>query len=147
MLFRLEQLPRWLRDGVPLVLWMLLIFTLSAQPVLIVIQDETNERIFYKIAHLLAYAILAWLWWRALAPQRRLGWTVLLMAFALTTLYGVSDEIHQRFVPGRTGRLADVFFDAGGALAMILLIRRVKWLRTWPDSLSFPSWGRLNRGT
>jgi len=147
MLFRLEQLPRWLRDVMPLVLWMALIFALSSQPVLVTIGDETDEKLFYKTAHMLAFAMLAWLWWRALAPQRQSGWSILLTAFALTTLYGVSDEIHQLFVPGRHSRLADIFFDAGGALAMILLIRRVKWLRTWPDSLRLPFNEGLKRGT
>jgi VanZ family protein len=143
--FRLENLPSWLRDIVPLVLWMALIFVLSSQPRLIPIENEAEEKLFYKFGHFLGYAGLAWLWWRALAPRRQTGWPVLLLAFTLTTLYGVSDEIHQRFVPGRHGHPADVFFDAAGAWAMILLIRRVKWLRTWPDSLSLPFPGRLNR--
>ncbi|MBI1876836.1 MAG: VanZ family protein [Chloroflexi bacterium] len=144
-MFRLDILPRWLRDIVPLVLWMAFIFIFSSQPGLIEIENEVNDKFFYKTAHFLAYAGLAWLWWRALVPQRQAGWAILLLAFALTTLYGVSDEIHQRFVPGRHGRLADVFFDAGGAWAMLLLIRRIRWLHTWPDSLSVPLWGRLNR--
>lgn len=122
-------LPRWLRDTLPLLLWMALIFGLSSQSILIDIKNETDEKLFYKTAHFLAYAILAWLWWRFLAPQRQFHWWVLCFAWALTTLYGVSDEIHQLFVPGRHGRLADVFFDSAGALAMILLIRRVAWLR------------------
>jgi hypothetical protein len=49
------------------------------------------------------------------------------------------DEIHQLFVPGRhkpPGRR----FDAGGALAMILLIRRIKWLRTFPAFQVFNDW-------
>jgi VanZ family protein len=141
--FRLEMLPRWLRDIVPLVFWMTLIFVLSAQSRLIEIEDAADEKIFYKTAHLVAYAVLAWLWWRALAPQRQTAWSVLWPAFVLTVLYGISDEIHQLFVPGRHGQIADVLFDAAGAWAMILLIRRVNWLRTWPDSLSLPWWGRL----
>jgi VanZ family protein len=143
MVFRLENLPRWLRDVVPLIMWMILIFYLSAQSFLVDIQDETDEKIFYKTAHMLVYAVLAWLWWRVLTPQRQFTWPVLLLALALTALYGVTDEIHQLFVPGRHGRLADVFFDTGGALAMILLIRRIKWLRTFPDSLRFPIMGKL----
>jgi VanZ family protein len=143
MVFRLENLPRWLRDVTPLVMWMALIFLFSAQSTLIKIEHEINEKIFYKTAHMLGYAVLAWLWWRTLTPQRRITWSVLLTAVALTALYAISDEIHQLFVPGRTGRLADVFFDTGGALAMILLIRRIKWLRTFPDSLSFPITGKL----
>jgi VanZ family protein len=108
------------------------------------IQNETEEKIFYKTSHMLVYAILAWLWWRALAPQRQFTWPVLLTGFALATLYGVSDEIHQQFVPGRHARLADIFFDMGGALAMTLLIRRVRWLRTFPDSLNVPTLRELS---
>jgi VanZ family protein len=147
MLFRVETLPRWLRDFLPLVLWMLLIFVLSSQPRLIDIDNEAGEKFFFKSAHIIVYGILAWLWWRTLAPQRHIGWAVLFMAFALTMLYGISDEFHQSFVSGRHGRLADVLFDAGGALAMILLIRWIKWLRFWPDSLNFSLNGNFNRRT
>ncbi len=143
--FQFETLPRWLRDYLPLLVWLTLIFVLSAQSILMDIENDTDEKFVYKTAHFLAYATLAWLWWRVLAPQRHASWSVLLLAFALTTLYGVSDEIHQRFVPGRHGQPADVFFDAAGAWAMILLIRRVKWLRTLPDSLSLPLLRRLGR--
>ncbi len=132
MLSQLSRLPRWLSDFLPLFLWMALIFWLSSRSVLVEIEQEATEKLFYKTAHIFAYAVLAWLWWRALAPQRQITWAVLLGAFALATLYGISDEIHQLFVPGRHGRMADVLFDTSGALAMILLIRRIKWLRASP---------------
>jgi VanZ family protein len=135
MLHRLAKLPRWLRDFLPLVLWLAFIFYLSAQPTLIDLQNDTEEKFLYKTAHFMAYALLFWLWWRALTPRRHLTWGVLLTAFGLTVLYGVSDEIHQLSVPGRHGRLADVLFDASGALAMLLLLRRIKWLRTFPGIL------------
>jgi len=123
------SLPRWLRDFVPLVLWMALIFALSNQSRLVDIQDDTGEKFFYKIAHFIAYAALAWLWWRALAPQRQTSWPVLVTALVLTVLYAISDEVHQWFVPGRHAALYDVLFDAGGVLAMILLIRYSGYLR------------------
>ncbi len=130
-MLQFETWPRWLRDFLPLVIWMAVIFTFSAQSTLVKIESEAGEKFVYKMAHMLAYAGLAWLWWRALAPHRQVRWPDLLLAFGLTVLYGVSDEIHQRFVPGRHGQPADVFFDAAGAWAMILLIRQVKWLRIW----------------
>jgi len=117
------SLPRWLRDVVPLVLWMALIFALSAQTDLVDIEDKVGEKFFYKISHFMAYAALAWLWWRALASQRQTSWPVLLAALGLTVLYAISDEVHQSFVPGRHPALYDVLFDTGGALTMILLIR------------------------
>ena len=79
----------------------------------------------YKSIHFGVYALLAWLWWRALSPRRRVSWPILFAAWFLTTLYGVSDEIHQSFVPGRHPRVADVFFDAAGALAMVIVLRSV----------------------
>jgi VanZ family protein len=134
MVFQVAKWPRWLRDFVPLLAWLSLIFILSAQPVLVEIDDEVSEKFFYKLAHVGAYAVLAWLWWRALAPQRQGSWPLLLAAAGLATLYGVSDEVHQLFVPGRHGRVADVLFDASGAILMILLLRHCSWLRRFPES-------------
>jgi hypothetical protein len=147
MLLQLDTWPRWLRDFMPLIVWMTIIFLFSSRSTLVKIENEPGEKFVYKMAHMLAYAGLAWLWWRALAPKRQVSWSNLLLAFGLAVLYGVTDEIHQRFVPGRHGQPADVFFDAAGAWAMILLIRRVKWLRIWPDSFNWPGSRRLKRGT
>jgi VanZ family protein len=115
-----------------------LIFSLSDQPTLIMIEDEINEKLFYKLAHILAYAGLAWLWWRALSPNRQVTWSILGLAFGLTTLYGISDEFHQLFVPGRHGRVADVLFDMAGALVTVLLLRRFQWPRLFPERLRLP---------
>ncbi len=129
MLSQLNKGSRWLYDFGPLLLWLGLIFWLSSRSTLVEIESQTWERVIYKSAHMGVYAVLAWLWWRALASPRQATWPVLLLALGLTILYGISDEIHQRLVPGRHGQIADVLFDAGGALAMVLLIRRVSWLR------------------
>jgi VanZ family protein len=129
--------PRWLRDFAPVILWMAIIFVLSSQPRLIDIEGQAPSQLFYKTGHFVAYAGLAWLWWRALSPRRCVGWPVLLAAFGLTVLYGISDEVHQLFVPGRFGRVADVLFDAGGALAMVLLLRFSRRLRNFPENLVF----------
>lgn len=135
--FQLARLPRWLRDFIPLLLWLGLIFWLSSQSVLIEIENPVEDRLFYKSSHVIAYAALAWLWWRALSPARSTDWPVLLASFGLAALYGITDEIHQLYVPGRHGRVSDVLFDASGALLMILLLRRIRWLRIFPESLTF----------
>lgn len=136
---KIIALPRWLRDFMPLLFWMALIFWLSNQSILLDIENDAGEKTFYKSAHFIAYAVLAWFWWRALSPQREAVWPLLWLAFGLTVLYGVSDEIHQLFVPGRHGRFADVLFDSSGALAMVLLLRTVTRLRTFPENLFVPS--------
>ena len=116
-------LPRWLRDIAPLIFWMALIFILSSRSTLVEFESGTSEKLFNKSAHVIVYALLAWLWWRALTAQRQITWPILFTALTLTILYGISDEYHQSFVPGRHSQLSDVLFDASGALGMILLIR------------------------
>lgn len=135
---RFEPLPRWIRDVVPLIFWLALIFVLSDQPRLVEIEDhKVAEKFFFKLAHVIAYAVLAWLWWRVLAPRRQVNWSILLTAWVLSTLYGISDEIHQLYVPGRTGRVADVLFDTSGALLTVLLLRRFDRIRLWPKIRPF----------
>ena len=49
-------------------------------------------------------------------------------AVVLSTLYGVSDEVHQAFTPERTPDVRDLLADALGAalgVAAILLLRAV----------------------
>jgi VanZ family protein len=64
------------------------------------------------------YAALAALICRALAGGVRpasLG--VVAAAALLATLYGITDEWHQMYVPRRTAEVADVIKDMGGAIA------------------------------
>jgi VanZ family protein len=70
-----------------------------------------------KTAHVLIYAALGASLVRALAGGRITAMTLtrILFAAALGTLYGVSDEIHQHFVPPRTPDILDVVADSIGA--------------------------------
>ena len=60
-------------------------------------------------------------------------------ALGLCTVLAALDEFHQRFVPGRDGKLADVLIDLGGAVCFLLLslalsaIRRAKARRKSGD--------------
>ncbi len=71
------------------------------------------------LAHVTAYAVLGWLWTVAL----RETWagcsslTAVLFALIFTLGYGLSDEWHQSFVPGRVSSTVDVVADViGGGL-------------------------------
>ncbi len=44
-----------------------------------------------------------------------------LIAAGYSLLYAISDEIHQRFVPGRSGQITDVLIDFSGAAVGILV--------------------------
>lgn len=88
-------------------------------------QQEFAEKIEYpirKCAHASEYAILGillMLTWNSYIPDAKRG---SLIMFAVGAFYAASDEFHQLFVPGRSGRLTDVLIDSAGLLAGIFLI-------------------------
>jgi VanZ family protein len=97
---------------------MALIFALSAQPDVPQPFDLSAELLAIG-AHLFLFGVLAVLVSRALAPQvARLG-TRLALSWTFTVIYGVSDEVHQAFVPGRSATFFDVLVDAAGAAAAL----------------------------
>lgn len=69
------------------------------------------------LAHVFVYAVLAFLLmlWASGAFRGRPRVVVMLGVWAACVLYGVSDEWHQSFVPGRHATAMDVGFDAAGA--------------------------------
>jgi VanZ family protein len=71
------------------------------------------------LGHSSAYFGLAIVVVRACAGglPRRLDARTAAAAIGIAVAYGVSDEIHQAFVPGRTAELRDLTADAAGALA------------------------------
>jgi VanZ family protein len=85
-----------------------------------------------KTLHTLAYSGLALVLIRALsrAAWRGVTTTSLLAAFALTVLYGCTDELHQSFVPGRTSDVWDVVADTVGALLSLSSVYAASLLRT-----------------
>lgn len=116
------------------VVWMLLIFYMSAQPaensdkmsggILLWIEQTLGIKgtsfIIRKLAHLFEFAFLAFCLNAAFfyARQQRPAY---LWALCLTSLYGASDEFHQLFVPGRACQLRDWLIDTSGAAAGTLV--------------------------
>jgi VanZ family protein len=106
------------RFGPPLLL-MGLIYFLSAQPDLNS-GLGTWDTILRKGAHMTAFGLLWFLWWRALGRGNPLA------AIAITLLWAASDEWHQSFVEGRHGTPVDVAIDAVG-VGVALLVARVAY--------------------
>ena len=105
------------RLWLPVVAWAMLIFALSSVPDL-----GTGlggwDLVLRKLAHAAEYAVLGALLLRATA---RPG-----IAFVLGSVYAVSDELHQAFVPGRAGSPLDVALDTVGVAVGILLWQVVR---------------------
>lgn len=83
------------------------------------------------VEHSLEYCGLAILMARALngGLARRAPWRILVLAFLLCTVYAISDEIHQYFVPNRFSDVRDVASDAVGAGTGLLALRLVQRLQ------------------
>ena len=93
------------------------IFWLSSQSVLpgaSIIPDWLN---YDWLHHGTAYAGLAVVVVRALAGGRlrAVGMASLVGAWTIATVYGLTDEFHQSFVPGRTADPRDLLADGVGA--------------------------------
>jgi VanZ family protein len=88
------------------------------------------------VAHALGYAGLGALLVRALAggPLGSMTPSLILPAALMGALYGLSDEFHQSFIPGRFASGGDLAADAIGSLvgavaaaAMGAFVRRIRW--------------------
>ena len=66
-----------------------------------------------KGGHIVGYGFLAAALVRGLREDAGQAW---LLAWLFAVLYGISDEVHQAFVPGRMSSWWDVGIDAVGAL-------------------------------
>ena len=98
--------------------------------------EDTAHRVVLfarKGAHLTVYAVLAWLFWRALRrpvknDPRPWSRREAARALALVCLYAASDEFHQSFVPSRTAHVTDVLIDTvGGAAGLFALWLLGRW--------------------
>lgn len=144
----------------PMILWMALIFTMSTgvgrdthsvgilvrlirtfdPPAAREMRLEVLHLIDYvlrRCAHIVEYMVLMLLVFRTVQHGRsRLCWKKALFAFAICVAYAVTDETHQRFVPGRTASIRDVMLDSSAALVCEAAI--VLWfgLKAWERRLS-----------
>lgn len=69
-----------------------------------------------KTAHFTEYALMGFLWY-LLLRKKRLN---IFLSVSATAFYAASDELHQKFVIGRSGKIADVLLDTCGGCFGIL---------------------------
>ena len=104
-------LGRW---GPALVI-MAVIFVASATPGEELPNAGRFDMLLKKGGHFLGYALLGAACLRGLAWRRGPARRDLEVAILMALLYAASDEIHQRFTPGRTPAVSDVLLDGVGA--------------------------------
>lgn len=89
----------------------------------------TNVDLFHwfirKLAHAVIYALLGFFTLNALSHEK-IKPNHILLALAISILYAISDEIHQTFIPGRSGNVTDVLIDTLGASLGLLTLTIIK---------------------
>lgn len=80
---------------------------------------NVSELFVRKTAHVGEYALLAFLLSNTFYNFSVKRWC--LFSTVIAVLYACSDEIHQLFIPGRSGEVLDVIIDTSGAILGVLI--------------------------
>jgi VanZ family protein len=156
-------MPRFFKYWLPVGLWMVLIFILSTnagstantsriiEPILRWLMPHLSAYSVYrihsairKVGHLVEYAVLGWLLWRALRQTKFGGtspatWKTALATLLLTAAYAATDEFHQSFMPTRTPSVRDVMIDTGGSLFSVAIACTWTACQRKPSAMLNPS--------
>lgn len=121
------------------ILWMGVIFYFSSQPaevslnasgkVLVTmdklekdeVQNISDRRVWNlqntirKYAHFIVYSVLGFLMALSFVLLKNKGYLVYFYSWLAASVYGVLDEFHQNFVPGRGAMLSDMALDSFSA--------------------------------
>ncbi|MDA0986837.1 MAG: VanZ family protein [Bacteroidetes bacterium] len=112
------QAKKFIFYHLPPILWAVLIYFASSLPKLNISLESGSD----KLAHFIVFAIFCWLVDRSLKNNEniKLKFNTIYISILLTSLYGISDEIHQYFVPNRFSDVYDVVADFFGAVGYFL---------------------------
>jgi len=152
LLCAVSKLGVFVKFYLPVLGWMALIFYASGdtqslyhssqllKPLMVPnIQADTfrpTVMLARKCAHSAEFAVLALLLWRLFrswsAPTTGWSWHVARNVWLCVVVYGITDEVHQIFVPSRTPEVQDVLWDAlGGAAGLLALWALGRWRKCW----------------
>jgi len=109
-----KKFAKW---WLPVVVWMVVIFIGSSIGSLPRIGGKATDGVAHRVAHVIEFAVLGALTLRALSKERPITKRELIITLVIIALYGASDELHQRFTPGRSSEGIAVAFDVAGGMA------------------------------
>lgn len=123
MLIQNPKVKRILNLWLPTIIWGLVIFFFSAFPTEKTSEIFWQDFILKKLAHIVEYGIFAILIYRSYKESGIEKSKAGIYAVLSALIYGVSDEFHQSFTPGREPAFRDVIFDTIGAFLSIYSLR------------------------
>jgi VanZ family protein len=151
-----SKLKLFAKYWLPLILWAAVIFSASGDKKSVhhssriieplvrwLIPDISDEAVTTTVfvvrkgAHVTEFAILAMLLWRTFRGvfgKEQTGWSqrIAFCAWLGATLFAVTDEWHQVYVPGRQGSGWDVLIDSIGAAWGVFALWLIgRWRKKW----------------
>jgi len=108
----------FIEKHLPLVLVCVFIFIQSGKQARVVSYDGNTNYFIHKLAHFLLFSLVFMFAHRSFGNRKQ--------ALIFTIIYGISDEIHQYYVPTRTPSIVDVIIDSGAGLTWFFLIKKYK---------------------
>jgi hypothetical protein len=118
-------MKRFLALWLPAIVWMIVIFIGSSIGNVPRVGGKTTDGLVHRAAHVLEFAVLGALLLRAVSNDKPITKREIIITLIVTALYGISDEVHQRFTPGRSSEGLSVLFDVAGSAG------GVWWYRWW----------------
>jgi len=107
---------KFLKYALPVIIWMIFIFyisSLSSPP-----SPGEGIKFFNEVFHFSEYLILSFLFLRMFNEYDIKNGFLLAIIFSI--LYGLTDEIHQLFVPYRAFEIKDLIIDGLGASVILI---------------------------
>jgi len=119
-----KKLTKWL----PAILIMGIIFALSSVKGVTINEIGLGKESYHINGHFILFVLLCFAYFRATKN--------IILSVVLTMCYGVLDELHQLYTPGRSSSTFDIFVDSTGAVLTGLFLWKLqpylpKKLRTW----------------
>jgi VanZ family protein len=107
-------------------LYMMMIWRMSSLPsnAYVELPDTNVDRFIKESLHLVEFAILYLLFVLAAYFNEKLTATTSLIFAIVACLYGLTDEIHQSFVPARSATLIDLIKDVIGVSVAYYFVRK-----------------------
>ena len=90
-----------------------------------ILNSPNSQFIVRKSAHIILFCLLSILCFVVIYELKRNVKISTLASFSITFIYACMDEIHQLFIPGRSGKINDVLIDSIGVIMGLIFINLI----------------------
>lgn len=123
----MRKILHYIYYWLPPLVWMGIIYYMSSQKSIGMTHDKTGDFVVFKSLHMVEYAFLFFLLYRAFSSIKIRA--QFLYPFFVAVLYSATDEFHQLYISTRQGAFRDILFDIGGMIVMYGIIRNIRLVR------------------